>query len=208
MTVCKNAQQQPFKYICKYFNIGAEEKTLEDFEKVFNDFSAAEQGKSLLASKKEEIINGISAQIPFLIRKLGKKTLPRKLGFEDIDFSDLHLPKYGFRYVSAGGNSSMKCDVAFDLDNLERFIDYLSESIKFRKSAAGQRALMTAQLREKIKIRDNYTCQKCGLSTSDEPHLLLEIDHIIPIAKNRLTVEDNLQTWCWKCNRSKGAKVN
>ena len=65
---------------------------------------------------------------------------------------------------------------------------------------------MTSKLREKIKRRDNYTCQICGISTRDEPHLLLEIDHIVPLAKNGLTTEDNLQTLCWKCNRSKGAK--
>ena len=101
----------------------------------------------------------------------------------------------------------MNCDVIFDLDNLERFITYLSEMIQFRKSIAGQRALMTTQLREKIKKRDNYTCQKCGVSLEDEPHLLLEIDHIIPLSKNGITSEENLQTLCWKCNRTKGSKV-
>ncbi len=207
LSVCKNAQQQPFKYVCKYFNIVPNEETLEKFEKVFNDFSAAEQGKILLKNKKDEIIDNFSFRIPFLIKKLGKKTLSRKLGFKDIDFSNLHFPKYSFRYVSGGGNSSMKCDVVFDLDNLERFISYLSEVIKFRKSVAGQRALMTAKLRESIKQRDNYTCQKCGISIEDEPHLLLEIDHIIPLSKNGITTEENLQTLCWKCNRSKGAKT-
>ena len=207
LSVCKNAQQQPFKYICKYFNIEANEETLDRFEKVFNDFSAAEQGKILLKNKKEEILKNISSKIPFLIRTISKKTLARKLGFEDIDFSDLHFPKYSFKYVSGGGNSSMTCDVVFDLNNLEKFIEYLSGVIKFKKSVAGQRALMTAKLRESIKTRDNYTCQKCGVSTDDEPHLLLEIDHIIPLAKNGLTTEDNLQTLCWKCNRTKGSKI-
>lgn len=185
LSVCRSAQQQPFKYVCKYFNIDTNEKTLEVFEKVFNDFSAAEQGKILLVEKKEEIIGDLSSKIPFLIKWLGKKTLPRKLGFDDIDLSKAYFPKYTFHYVSAGGNSSMKCDVTFDLENLEKFITYLSDIVKFRKSVAGQRSLMTSQLREKIKIRDNYTCQKCGISTKDEPHLLLEIDHIIPLAKKR-----------------------
>lgn len=66
---------------------------------------------------------------------------------------------------------------------------------------------MTSKLREKIKERDNYTCQACGLSTSDEKNLLLEIDHIIPISKGGMSTEENLQTLCWKCNRIKGAKV-
>lgn len=206
LSVCKNAEQQPFKYVCKYFNIDSNEETLEHFEKVFNNFSAVEQGKVLLNSKKNEIIQSISCKIPFLIKTFGKKVLPKKLGFNKIDFSNSYFPKYTFQYISPGGNSSIRCDVIFDLNNLERFIVYLSQLVKRKKSVAGQRALMTSKLREQIKKRDNYTCQICGISTRDEPHLLLEIDHIIPLAKNGLTTEDNLQTLCWKCNRSKAAK--
>ena len=101
----------------------------------------------------------------------------------------------------------MKCEIKFDLENLEKFICYLSETIKFKKSVAGQRALMTSQLREKIKRRDGYACKKCGISVKQEPHLLLEIDHIIPLSRNGLTTEENLQTLCWKCNRAKGSKI-
>ena len=206
-TVCKNAQQQPFKYICKYFNIKANEENLSNFESILNDFSAAEQGKVLLKNQRDKIVESISNEIPFLINIFSKKTLIRRLGFQYIDFSQLYFPKFTFKYVSAGGNSSMHCDIVFDIENLDRFINYLSEIIKFRKSVVGQRALMTSSLREKIKRRDNYTCQKCGLSIEKEPNLLLEIDHIIPLAKHGLTTEDNLQTLCWKCNRSKGSKI-
>lgn len=66
-----------------------------------------------------------------------------------------------------------------------------------------QRSKMTPDFREQIKKRDNYTCQKCGLSTYDEPHLLLEVDHIIPISKGGLSEADNLITLCWQCNRLK-----
>ena len=79
--------------------------------------------------------------------------------------------------------------------------------IKWEKSIAGQRALMTSKLREKIKQRDDYTCCNCNLSIKDEQNLLLEIDHIIPVSKGGLTTENNLQTLCWRCNRTKGAKI-
>ena len=66
---------------------------------------------------------------------------------------------------------------------------------------------MTSTLRRKMMELDNYTCQNCGASVHNEPNLLLEIDHIVPISKGGLTTEDNLQTLCWRCNRSKGSKI-
>lgn len=206
-TVCNNASREPFKYICKYFGIKADEETLEKFESALNDFSAAEDGKVSLKKEREEIMASISSDVPFLIRKFAAKKLEQKLGFEEVDFSTLYFPKYEFKYVSAGGNTSTKYDVVMDIDNLNRFIVYLSEKIKFKKSAAGQRALMTSKLRQKIKERDHFTCKHCGASVAQEPHLLLEIDHIVPVSKGGLTTEDNLQTLCWRCNRSKSNKL-
>lgn len=206
-SVCKNAEQQPFKYLCKYFNIKADEESLQSFENVLNNFSAAEEGKQLLNNELEGIKESIKNDIPFLIRTFNMKNFMLKLGFREIDFSTLYFPKYTFRYVSPGGNKSTHCDINLDIDNLNDFVQYLSELVKFKKSAAGQRALMTSKLREKIKQRDNYTCQKCGISTNDERNLLLEIDHIIPISKGGMSTEENLQTLCWKCNRTKGAKI-
>jgi len=207
LSVCTNAKQQPFKYICKYFNIKTNEETLSMFERVLNDFSAAEQGKYLLKNERDNIIKSINGKIPYAIRKFEKNNLIKKLGFTEIDFSHLYFPDFCFKYVSAGGKSSMICNFVFNIENLNKFILYLADLIKFKKSIAGQRALMTSELREKIKYRDKYTCQNCGLSIQQEPNLLLEIDHIIPLAKNGVTTEENLQTLCWRCNRSKGAKI-
>lgn len=205
--VCKNASAQPFKYLCKYFNIQSNEEFLEKFEKVLNDFSAAEQGKVLLRTQRDLIVSSIANSIPSIIYKFSLKKLIKELGFYDIDLSDLYFPVYTFQYVSAGGNSSSKCDIKLDVKNLDSFVIYLGELVKFRKSIAGQRALMSCALREKIKIRDNFSCKICGLSTEQEENLLLEIDHIIPLSKGGVTSEHNLQILCWKCNRSKGAKI-
>jgi hypothetical protein len=206
-SVCKNASDQPFKYLCKYFDIKTNEETLSIFENVLNNFAAAEQGKILLQKEEESIVENIRKDIPKLIYLLSKKKLLKNLGFEIIDLSDLYFPVYTFQYVSAGGNSSLRSDIKLNIENLDKFISYLSDLVKFRKSVAGQRALMTSILREKIKSRDNYTCRICGLSTFNEKNLLLEIDHIIPLSKGGFTSEDNLQTLCWKCNRSKGVKI-
>ncbi|WP_238808848.1 HNH endonuclease [Emticicia aquatica] len=206
-TVCKNANSQPFKYLCKYFNLKTDEETLSNFENVLNDFAAAEQGKKLLQAEREIIINSIKNDIPVLIYTLSKERLIKELGFETIDLSDLYFPVYTFQYVSAGGNSSARCDIKLDVENLDKFVNYLSGIVKFRNSIQGQRDLMTSKLREQIKVRDSYTCKSCNISTHIEKNLLLEIDHIVPLSKGGITSESNLQTLCWRCNRSKGAKI-
>lgn len=72
-SVCDSARKQPFKYVCKYFNIKSTEENLEQFENMLNNFEAAENGKNLLVNEKNNIINGISSEIPFLIKTFDKK---------------------------------------------------------------------------------------------------------------------------------------
>jgi hypothetical protein len=206
-SVCKNAKDQPFKYLCKYFDIKVTEAALSRFESMLNDFTAAEQGKELLLKEREIILLSIRKYIPVIIYYFSQSKLIKKLGFEVVDLSDLHFPVYTFQYVSHGGNSSLKCDIKLNIENLNKFVGYLNELVNFKKSIDGQRALMTSQLREKIKIRDYHTCKICGISTNDEKNLLLEIDHIIPLSKGGITSENNLQTLCWRCNRKKGSKI-
>jgi len=116
-------------------------------------------------------------------------------------------PVYVFEYVSAGGNSSQRTTVTLNRETIDAMIETMSARIKFRTSVAGQRALMTSKLRTMIKERDNHTCRYCFISLSAEPHLLLEVDHIMPVSKRGLTAPDNLQTLCWRCNRTKSNKV-
>jgi 5-methylcytosine-specific restriction endonuclease McrA len=68
-----------------------------------------------------------------------------------------------------------------------------------------QRKLMSSELKNKIKIRDDYTCQICGKHMPDE--VGLHIDHIIPVAKGGLSIEKNLRVLCSKCNGKKGSKI-
>ena len=68
-----------------------------------------------------------------------------------------------------------------------------------------QRKLMTKELRQKIMVRDHFTCQLCGKYMPDG--VGLQIDHIQPIAKGGKTVPSNLQVLCSKCNAKKSTKV-
>lgn len=205
-SVCSSAADQPIKYVCKYFNIKADEAHLEQFEETLNNFEAVEAGKTGLKNEEKKIIDSVAHEIPFLIRKFSRK-LPQKLGFNKVDLSESYFPVYKFQYVSSGGNASMDTTVVMNIENLNAMVNYLNDRIKWKKSAAGQRALMTSSLRKKILARDGFKCRSCGANIKDEPNLLLEVDHIIPVSKGGMTTEDNLQTLCWRCNRSKGAKI-
>lgn len=86
--------------------------------------------------------------------------------------------------------------------NLLKDINFTTTLEKY--NANNQRKLMTKELRDGIKTRDNYTCQICGKYMPDE--VGLHIDHIIPIKAGGKSIYENLQVLCSKCNGSKSSK--
>lgn len=99
--------------------------------------------------------------------------------------------------------------LVFDLEQIKKKFLLLKE-IDFKTSlrkynSNNQRKLMTRGLREKIMIRDNYTCQICGKYMPDE--VGLQIDHIIPVSKGGKSVPSNLRVLCSKCNLKKKNKT-
>lgn len=55
--------------------------------------------------------------------------------------------------------------------------------------------------RDAIMLRDNYTCQVCGLTTTE-----LEVDHIVNKAQGGTDDGDNLQSLCIPCHVAKTAR--
>jgi L-rhamnose mutarotase len=89
-----------------------------------------------------------------------------------------------------------------ELLNISAELEYMGfQTTRNKWGAKNQRNLMTSELREKIKKRDNYTCQICGKYMPDE--VGLHIDHIISIKNGGKSVESNLQVLCDKCNLRK-----
>ena len=83
------------------------------------------------------------------------------------------------------------------------------------KRETSRRRYVTKKLKEQILARDNTTCQICGISKQVfdayaeglGDYLLLEIDHIKPVASGgRGDDANNLQVLCWRCNRKKTNK--
>lgn len=204
LQIVRNASQSPIKYLIKYFHIGATEHSLGSVEALGEQISRLEDAIANLKERESSIAATMAP--PDFILKYFRSEFMEHVG---VKLSPIRVPYpvYVFEYVSAGGNSGQKASVTLDTPTIDTLIETLSEKIRFRKSAAGQRALMTAWLREHIKKRDSYTCNYCGVALSDEPHLLLEVDHIVPVSKGGTSTEANLQTLCWRCNRAKSNKL-
>lgn len=204
LQIVRRASEEPIKYLCKYFNIKPTEENLKQLEQIGENIVRLESMLNNLKKREEEFLNNFDP--PNFIMKHYEDELLEHLGVY-ITETVIKYETYVFEYVSAGGNSSQRSVIFFDSETIEAVANYISKQIKNNKSVKVQRALMTNKLRNEIKHRDNFTCQSCGISTNDQSLLLLEVDHIIPVSKGGLSTRDNLQTLCWKCNRTKSNKI-
>ena len=204
LQVVRNAELEPFKYLCKYFDFKPNEENLQYIQDLGEQVSRFLNAERNLDSRYNRIIRSINPP-HFIMKHYQLEFLHLiEVSLPDISFE---FPTYTFQYVSAGGNSSQTTSITLNEETIEMLIEYMDEQVKYKNSAKAQRSLMTKKLREYIKRRDNYTCQSCNASTAQQDLLLLEVDHIIPVAKGGLSTEDNLQTLCWKCNRTKSDKI-
>lgn len=204
LQVVRNASTDPIKYLMKYFSVTADQATLADAQRVADDISRLEQAVANVKRREADITARISP--PAFILKHYSAEFWDQIGAHLSPIA-VPYPTYKFQYTSAGGNSGQESSIELNTPTLETLSSTLVDKIRWTKSAAGQRALMTTALHREIKARDHYACARCGVSLAAEPHLLLEVDHIMPVSKGGLSVRENLQTLCWKCNRSKGANL-
>lgn len=204
LQIVRSANADPLKYLMKYFQISATEPTLTEVETLGESIASLENAVGNLAIRERAITQSINP--PEVILRHFKKEFMDQVG---VELAPVYVPYpvYVFEYVSAGGNSSQRTTVTLNTGTIDALVETINRKIRWQKSAAGQRALMTAKLRDFIKTRDDFTCQQCGISVHAEPHLLLEVDHIVPVSRGGLSTVPNLQTLCWRCNRRKSNKV-
>ena len=208
LSVLKNARENPYKYICKYFDIPVSDATLSKLEAVSQAIESINQGSRCLQDRQYDLKKRLANILPDLLLKSDFDYFNKCIGLEitinlDVDL----LPTFRFEYISAGGNSGQSFEVKMTADVILDFMFFIDDELERKSKASYVRSLVTPMLRRWVKERDNFTCQICGISTKDEPHLLLEIDHIIPVSKGGTSDMSNLQTLCWKCNRSKSNKL-
>ena len=206
-TVFASAENNPLEYIVKNFypNKVMYPEQIQKLQLLIEELETLKEAKQIIENYKVEYQQYLS-DVPAFIMEEDEAGFYSRLGFANIDESVLAV-EYKFAYTSGGGMAQRSFTVPMTEETIVELIRMLESKLTASAFAKEQRVLMTKKLREHIKNRDNFTCCTCGNSTHSEPNLLLEIDHIIPVSKGGYTVEENLQTLCWKCNRSKSNKI-
>lgn len=204
--VFASAENNAIQYVIKSFypNRALYKEQICSLKNLLNEIDALKDAKVIIDNYKKEYDKYIE-NVPKYVLEEDEDGFYSRLGFVIIDENVLNV-EYRFVYTSDGGKAQRSFTVPMNEETITELINQLQSKLSSDALAKEQRALMTSKLRLAIKERDNYTCCNCGNSPRIEPNLLLEVDHIKPIAKGGLTIESNLQTLCWKCNRNKGVK--
>ncbi len=205
--VFASAENSPLEYVVKHFYPSRESypEQIRKLQVLVEELETLNEAKHIIDQHKAEIQQYI-ADVPEHVMKYDEDGFYSRLGFATINEKTLTV-EYKFAYTSNSGRAQRSFTVPMTEETIVRLIEMLESKLTMTAFSKEQRSLMTSKLRQQIKERDDYTCKYCGNSTHKEPNLLLEIDHIIPVAKGGYTREDNLQTLCWKCNRSKSDKL-
>jgi hypothetical protein len=206
-TVFASAENNPLEYVIKNFypNKKMYPEQIQKLYRLVEELDTLREAKQIIENYKLEYHQYLG-DVPAFVMENDKAGFYSKLGFANIDESVLNV-EYKFAYTSGGGMAQRSFTVPMTEETIVELIKALESKLTAAAFAKEQRSLMTRKLRDFIKERDHFACCNCHNSTYVEPNLLLEIDHIIPVAKGGCTVEENLQTLCWKCNRAKSDKI-
>ena len=202
-SVVSNASNNVVKYLIKYSDIDTSPYCMECID-FCSDYIQSLDG---LRIDMNSLLDEINCQLPGFVRLFATHAkIPYTVCGVSYQLTKIKNPEFCFSYVSPAGKSRRTCEIEITTNVLKSVQSEISSKVKKTGHSKRQRSAMTNDLREAIKKRDNYTCCICGNSVFDEPNLLLEVDHIIPISKGGKTDASNLQTLCWRCNRKKSNK--
>jgi hypothetical protein len=85
--------------------------------------------------------------------------------------------------------------------------ELLSYEVEVKRSGGTKKTKRDPSLGLRFFVlkRDSFRCIGCGRSPATVAGLVLEVDHVIAWSNGGETIESNLRTLCFDCNRGKGA---
>lgn len=205
-SVVSGAHNKPIQYLIKYSNINPSLEAVEMLDYCISFFNLYSSFKNVYYEMAQSYYQSLPSYVAKFSGSKGK--LPIKICGVNKNVLSFATPDFRFSYVSPAGKSSNTFIIPMDMGVLKELKVEISAKVEKKGHSRAQRSAMTNDLREAIKLRDNYTCAICGNSVYKEPNLLLEVDHIKPISQGGKTEASNLQTLCWRCNRKKGNSLD
>ena len=137
MMVVRKVSADPIKFFMKYFGIKADEAHLADVEAVGESIARLEEAVDNLKQREASITASVNP--PAFILKFFATDFMKQVGVE-LSPITVPYPVYIFEYVSAGGNSSQRTTFTLNSPTIDALVETLSLKIRWKKSAAGQRA--------------------------------------------------------------------
>jgi len=105
----------------------------------------------------------------------------------------------GDTYIRRFGTWNKALRAAAESVSSGEILEETTAKTELSTTPEGRKAL-SVRKRFFVFKRDRYTCRICGRSG-----VVLEVDHIVPVAQGGSDALDNLQTLCFDCNRGKRA---
>ena len=116
--------------------------------------------------------------------------------------------KIGVLFPKQGPNLCAVCNDPIEDSRKKRYCSDHCKDVAY----ATQQLFDWQKIKEKVRQRDEWTCQRCGkYSDKSEENIYpgnLHVDHIKPVSRGGNEFDpDNLQLLCKECNLSKGSKL-
>lgn len=195
------AEGDPIGSLIRYFNLDPTPRTLDDVQRLGFDIARLEGAIENTQRREHEMLTFINP--PQFVVKYFAKEFWKQLNAYRVQF-EIPYPVYRFENKSLSVQGNRAVTVTLNAPTIDALLETLDRKIRWAYPEIPQRTLMTAQLRQRVKERDNYTCQNpgCCASIARNRNLLLEVAYILPPAQGGSYEPDNLRTLCWRCSRS------
>ena len=195
------AEGDPIGSLIRYFNLDPTPRTLDDVQRLGFDIARLEGAIENTQRREHEMLTFINP--PQFVVKYFAKEFWKQLNAYRVQF-EIPYPVYRFENKSLSVQGNRAVTVTLNTPTIDALSETLDRKIRWAYPEIPQRTLMTAQLRQRVKERDNYTCQNpgCRASIARNRNLLMEVAYVLPPAQGGSYEPDNLRTLCWRCSRS------